>query len=105
MEGIAACISLFLFPLLFTFKFYRMIKHTIRAFKWRQKNKTHEINQSIFKYIVKEIIGTLASIIGGLLVFMCLLIISSGYLDRTRVLYRHLYIFGSYSHKNTIILQ
>lgn len=37
MEGIAACISLFLFPLLFTFKFYRMIKHTIRAFKWRQK--------------------------------------------------------------------
>lgn len=62
-------------------------------------------NEGTFKYMLKKIIGALASIIGGLLVFMCLLVISSGYLDRTRDLYRHLYIFGSYSHKNTIIFQ
>lgn len=62
-------------------------------------------NEDIFKYLLKEIIGALSSIIGGLLVFMCLLVISSGYLDRTRVLYRHIYIFGSYSHKNIFLLQ
>lgn len=49
--------------------------------------------------IIHKVIGDIGSLIDGLFVFMYLLVISSGYLDRTRGLYRHLNIFGSDSHK------
>jgi len=39
IEGIIACISVFLCPLLFTFAFYRMVKRIIRLFKWRHKKE------------------------------------------------------------------
>lgn len=35
------------------------------------KRKTMKYNEGTFKYMLKKIIGALASIIGGLLVFLC----------------------------------
>lgn len=63
-------------------------------------------NEGTFKYMLKKIIGALASIIGGLLAFLCVywLFRLDTWTERGG-LYRHLYIFGSYSHKNTIIFQ
>lgn len=70
------------------------------------KRKTMKYNEGTFKYMLKK--NHWRSRVNywwATCFFMCLLVISSGYLDRTRDLYRHLYIFGSYSHKNTIIFQ
>ncbi|EAX3604123.1 hypothetical protein HAY47_004430 [Salmonella enterica] len=39
IEGIIACISVFLCPLLFTFAFYRMLKRIIRLLKWQHKKE------------------------------------------------------------------
>lgn len=70
------------------------------------KRKTMEYNEGTFKYMLKK--NHWRSRVNywwATCFFMCPLVISSGYLDRTRDLYRRLYIFGSYSHKNTIIFQ
>ncbi|GEM_PF-2873426 len=40
IEGIIACISVFLCPLLFTFTSYRIMKNIINYFKWQHKKQS-----------------------------------------------------------------
>lgn len=105
IRNIIARFSVFLCPFLFIYVFYQMVKRIIRFLNGDTKRKTMKYNEGTFKYMLKKSLALSRQLLAGYLLFMCLLVISSGYLDRTRDLYRHLYIFGSYSHKNTIIFQ